>query len=177
MLVELKHIKGGLLEQEYTCDPAGFPDLAGLAGEAGAAYRGPVRFCLRFQQTARMVEVDGDLQATLVLTCGRCLVSFERELSEPIAMTFVPEVTEEAPAAERELEPGELGLIPYRDDCLELLMPLQEQLVMAVPIRALCGQDCRGLCPECGADLNFSRCECERTPFNSKFGVLAKLKK
>ena len=176
MYVELKHIKGGLLEQEYTCDPGNFPELAALSAEKDAAYRGPVSFHLRFRQTARMVEVEGSLQATLVMNCGRCLGSFERDLAEPIVMTFVPAEDEDDSAVERELEYSELGLIPYRDDRLELLEPLQEQLLMAVPIRALCDADCRGLCPECGADLNLSGCHCEKTPFNSKFGVLAKLK-
>ncbi len=177
MQVELKHIKGGLLEQEYTCDPADFPDLAVATTKSSATYRGPVEIRLRFRQAARMVEVEGDLRATLVMACGRCLAVFERELSEQIVMTFVPDDREDDTVAERELERHELGMIPYRDDCLELLAPLQEQLVMAVPIRALCTEDCRGLCPLCGADKNLSSCDCDRIPFNSKFGVLAKLKK
>ncbi|MFO7764960.1 MAG: DUF177 domain-containing protein [Pelovirga sp.] len=176
MYVELKHIKGGQLEQEHTCDPGDFPELAVLSKEHGAAYDGPVQIFLRFRQSARMVEVDGRLQATLVVTCGRCLGAFQYELAESFALTFVPDQGEEDSAAERELEYNELGMIPYRDDRLELLEPLQEQLIMAIPIRALCNDHCRGLCPECGADLNHSSCDCEKKLFNSKFGVLAQLK-
>lgn len=176
MRVELKHIKGGLLEQDYRCDPADFPDLATLTADGSAAYRGPIAIRLRFRQSARMIEVEGQLEATLETKCGRCLASFMRELTEPIVMTFVPERLEPN-ESERELEGSELGMIPYRDDCLELLLPLQEQLVMAVPIRALCAEACQGLCPECGADKNLVECGCQRKLFNSKFDVLAKLKK
>lgn len=177
MRVELKHIKGGLLEQEYTCDPADFPDLVNPAVQGDVGYQGPISVRLRFRQSARMVEVDGCLEATLTLVCGRCLTTFEYELVEPVAMTFVPEAEEDEAAEEREIDQLELGMIPYRDDCLELLIPLQEQLLMAVPIRALCSSDCKGLCPECGADGNLAACGCEKKLFNSKFGVLAKLKK
>lgn len=176
MYVELKHIKGDLLEQEYTCDPVNFPELEVLSKELGAAYDGPVQISLRFQQSALVVEVEGRLQATLAVTCGRCLKAFECELAERFVLTFVPEEGEEDSAAERELDYRELEMIPYRDERLELLEPLQEQLIMVIPIRTLCNEHCRGLCPACGADLNYSSCDCEKKPFNSKFGVLAQLK-
>ncbi|MFO7576428.1 MAG: DUF177 domain-containing protein [Pelovirga sp.] len=175
--LELKHIKGGLLEQDYSCQVADFPEVAALARDGLASYREPILFHLRFQQTGRLVEVDGAVQATIDLTCARCLGPLVYELDERFTLTFAPLVPEPQDVEERELDKEELGLIPYSDDRLELRQPLEEQLLMAIPVRTLCDASCRGLCAQCGADLNRGQCACEQRPFNNKFGDLAKLRR
>jgi len=174
--LELKHIKGGQLEQDYTCAVGDFPELQELADTGDSAYRGPIRLQLSFAQSGRMIDVAGHIRALLDLTCGSCLGTFEYELAEDFTLTFVPEGEPADLALEQELESDELGKVPYRDDRLELLVPVQEQLLLAVPMHPLCSPDCQGLCPVCGGDLNTTRCRCEQKVFNSKFGVLAQLK-
>jgi uncharacterized protein len=174
--LELKHIKGGQLEQDYTCAARDFPELQELASTGDSAYRDPICLRLRFTQSGRMVEVAGHIRATLDLTCGCCLGVFEYELAEDFALTFVPEMEPADPALEQELEPDELGLIPYSEDRLELLIPVQEQLLLVVPMHPLCSAECRGLCPVCGVDLNTINCRCEKKVFNNKFESLARLK-
>ena len=176
MQLELKYIKGRQLEQDYSFNAGDFPELGVLAGTGGSAYRSPINLRLRFVPSGRMIEVTGHIKAILDLTCGSCLGTFEYELTEDFALTFVPEVAQTELVPEQELEPDELGLIPYRDDRLELLLPVQEQLLMAVPMHPLCAVNCRGLCPHCGVDLNTTPCSCEKKVFNSKFGVLAQIK-
>lgn len=176
MQLELKHIKGRQLEQDYSCDAGDFPELMVLASAGDSAYRSPINLHLRFDQSGRMIEVTGHIQATLDLTCGSCLGTFGYELTENFALTFVPEVEQTDFVPEQELEPDELGLIPYREDRLELLIPVQEQLLLAVPMHPLCSVNCRGLCPQCGVDLNTTPCRCEKKVFNSKFGALAQIK-
>lgn len=176
MQVELKHIKGDVLEQEYSCQVADFPALANPEQSDMVSYRDPVRFRLRFHKSAQIIDVDGRLDVVLELKCARCLCAFEQSVSENFSLTFTPQVIDEMTSEERQLESDDLGLISYQDECLELLEPLQEQLLMVAPIRALCKEDCRGLCLQCGADLNQQACSCEGKPFNNKFGVLAQVK-
>lgn len=176
MQLDLKHIKGRQLEQDYSFNAGDFPELKELADTAGGAYRSPIYLRLRFVPSGRMIEVTGHIRATLDLTCGSCLGTFEYELTEDFALTFVPEVVQTELVPEQELEPDELGMIPYREDRLELLIPVQEQLLMAVPMHPLCTVDCQGLCPQCGVDLNMTPCSCKKKVFNSKFGVLAQIK-
>lgn len=176
MQLELKHIKGGQLEQDYTCAVDDFPELQELAGTGDGVYRGPIHLHLRLIRSGHMVEVAGQIRATLDLTCGCCLGTFEYKLTEGFDLSFVPDVEPTDLAPEQELESDELGMIPYRDDRLELLIPVQEQLLLAVPMHPLCSAGCRGLCPHCGADLNKMVCNCEKKVFNSKFGALAQLK-
>ncbi len=176
MQLELKHIRGGELEQEYSCHPKEFPGLVLLTGVGDSVYRDPVLVKLRFVQSGRLIEVSGYVQATLDLICGCCLSPFTFDLAEEFALSFVPESTLPDLTTEVELETDELALIPYREDRLELLVPVQEQLLMAVPMHPLCLDDCKGLCPDCGVDLNKTACHCEKKVFNSKFGDLAHLK-
>ncbi|MFK5925277.1 MAG: DUF177 domain-containing protein [Desulfuromusa sp.] len=172
MRLDLKDIKGGELEQGYSCSLNDFPDISLLAEDGEPKFREPLAFQLRFQRTGKLVEVDGHLDAAVTLQCGRCLQSFERLLSEQFVLTFVPQSKDGQTEEEVELEADELGLVVYADETLELLEPLQEQLIIAVPISPLCKKTCQGLCPECGTNLNVKKCNCIRKPFNNKFTVL-----
>ncbi len=173
MKLELKDIKGGCLEQDYVFTLVDFPELQELAAEGAVVFHEPIKFHLRFQKSGLIVEVDGSLAATLTLSCGRCLGQYEQEISETFALTFTPDAKEHDAEEEIELEADELGLILYRDEVLELTDPLQEQLLMAIPISPLCRQECQGLCSECGVNLNVASCSCEKKIFNNKFSALA----
>ena len=176
MYLELKDIKGEELEQVYTCTLSDFPDLVALAEEGGPVFDEPLNFRLRFQRTGQLVEVDGSFSATVDLKCGRCLQEFKQPLAESFALTFVPQSADVESDEEVELEAEELGLIPYVEETLKLRDPLQEQLLMAIPISPLCHESCRGLCPECGNNQNVEACDCMRKPFNNKFTALAGMK-
>ncbi|MCW8858984.1 MAG: DUF177 domain-containing protein [Deltaproteobacteria bacterium] len=172
MRLELKDIKGGVLEQGYSCSLADFPELLAIAQQDGPQYKEPLEFYLRFQRTGSLVEVDGRVDAVVRLRCGRCLQIFESSISETFALTFTPQ-SQETEEEDLELEVEQLGLITYQDETLELREPLQEQLLLAIPISPVCDSKCLGLCPHCGVNLNECQCSCVRKPFNNKFSVLA----
>lgn len=176
MNLELKDIKSGVLEQDYSCTGADFPGLAELSGQNGATFVWPARFHLRFQKTGQLVQLEGHLAATILLQCGRCLQDFNQPVNENFALTFAPLPPEHADIEEVELEADELNLVVYEDEVLDLSSVLLEQLIMAVPISPVCSSNCLGLCPECGIDLNKQQCSCAKKVFNSKFSVLARMK-
>jgi uncharacterized protein len=174
--LELKDIKGGVLEQEYSLSVADFPELQAMSAADEGSYLDPLVFKLRFQLSGGVVEVDGRLTARIELECGRCLCRYQQDVEEDFAFAFTPvhgEIADDQ--TEIELETEQLGLVPYRGEVLELLPCLQEQAVMAMPIAHLCSEDCKGLCPECGQNLNNVQCNCSPKPFNGKFGALASL--
>ncbi len=63
MQLELKDIKGGVLEQDYSCALSDFPDLSELAEEGGPEFTEPLHFHLRFQRSGPIVELEGQLEA------------------------------------------------------------------------------------------------------------------
>ncbi len=176
MQLELKDIKDNHLEQKLVCEAADFPVLQQLQGEV--VFAAPIEFRLRYQKSGQLIEVEGSLSTSVEFACGRCLQPYEKNLSGDFAFTFTPYVAAQLDVEEGteiELDTDELGLVFYRDETLELLQPLQDQLVMALPISPLCSNECQGLCTECGINLNTEHCNCEKKVFNNKFSALADL--
>lgn len=180
MRLELKDMKDPCLQQELTFVAADFPVLAEMELHDGVRFDVPIQFRLRYQKSGQIVEVDGQFSTCVSLSCGHCLQSFSEELVGDFALTFSPYVAgKDEPSGEEadiELETDELGLVYYRDETLELLPTLQEQVVMALPISPICSDGCRGLCLVCGCNLNVDKCQCEKKVFNNKFTTLAGLK-
>lgn len=179
MRLELKDIKDGGLIKELTCTSSDFPVLVEMEPQDEVRFTQPIEFHLRLQKSGQLVEVEGSLWTGMELVCGRCLQRYARGLSADFAFTYTPLVTDkqDVPEEDSEIELGadELGLVFYRDECLDLFQPLQDQLVMALPIRPICMGDCKGLCSKCGCNLNTHTCDCVRKPFNNKFTALAEL--
>ena len=178
MHLEFKELKDGFLERQYCCAPELFPVLKEIQEKEPWRFGQAIDIQLRFQKSGLLIEVDGLLKTRVGMECGLCLQPFEDEIQTEFALTFTPLATPlEADVDEEiELDADEMGLIYYQDDTLELLQPLQEQLIMALPISPVCAADCLGLCPECGCDLNKEICTCIKKPFSSKFSALAGLK-
>ena len=180
MHLELTDIKDGCLQKELVCVATEFPVLMEMEQCAEAQFVRPIKFQLRLQQLGQLVEVDGHFSTEVVLNCGHCLQSYQKDLVGDFAFTFTPYVAQEQDKvdedAEVELETDELGLVFYTDECLDLSPPLQDQLIMAMPISPICGDNCKGLCSECGENLNSNDCHCAKKLFNSKFTALAGLK-
>jgi uncharacterized protein len=99
------------------------------------------------------VSVRGTVRSTLTAHCARCLREVSQPLSADIDEVFVRESDPENPD-QRLLEGHEI----------DLTSPAREALLLEMPMRLLCREDCRGLCPVCGANLNETPCDCPKGP-------------
>jgi uncharacterized protein len=153
---------------------AGFPVLAELVAQGAVAFHGDIRVELVAMLAGTLVEVEGALTCTVVLACSRCLQPVEQKLELPVALSFTRQApVENALAEELELTEDEIGLIAFEGDVIDLRTPLEQELLMGLPQHPLCADNCAGLCPVCGADLNRHRCGCVPPIFH---GGLAALK-
>lgn len=118
----------------------------------------PAELKFRIYRKGPEVFVSGEVRAKVELACGRCLNRFDRELSVPVDITYRP--VEELKEESRELETGELETGFYRDDELDLETVASEQVLLNIPMKPLCDDACRGICPKCGANLNEGACAC-----------------
>ena len=66
--------------------------------------------------------------------------------------------------------------VPFQGEEIDLRPAVEEQIVMAIPMKSLCREACRGICLQCGADLNQGDCECRQGPFDNEFAVLKDFK-
>ena len=123
--------------------------------------------------TAELVAGDlmvkGSIDAKLPLECSRCLGSYEYKVSVNIDLAFCsePEASDENEVAASEMNTGFLS-----GDELDLAEVVAEQILLNVPMKPLCSDECKGLCPKCGADLNEKDCGCDRSYVNPQFQAL-----
>lgn len=131
------------------------------------------------------VFVRGELDGWVAVACGRCVGPVQVSLAEALHVTFMPsarmpaaddEAAEPAEDAEVELADDDLDLYPYEGEEVDLTPLLRDQVILAVPFAPLCKEDCRGLCPVCGTDLNNGSCTCDRTPVDPRWSALKNLK-
>lgn len=120
------------------------------------------------------VILQGTVTTNLELSCSRCLRHVEFPLATEFDYILMPE-----PAfgeEERELSSEDLDFIFYRDDMVDLSQIIVEQVVLKIPIRPLCSENCKGLCSVCGQDLNEGSCSHGKTGRSGPFGILKDVK-
>ncbi len=109
------------------------------------------------------------------LACQRCLRRVTEPVEEEIEVLILRH-EKGSELEERELEEEDLGVLVVPGDDLDLSPLLEEQIQLDVPMRPLCREDCAGLCPSCGADLNEGPCDCEPEPSDPRWAGLAALR-
>ena len=165
--------------RDYTLTLAA-ADLNCLLGQApgdfGGLFAGDVRIDYRLSRVGRRLLLDGGLSADLSLQCGRCLNAHTGELKESFSVALSIVDQEDSFVEELELDDEQINSISLVDGEVDLLPVLMEQLLLSLPTHSLCREDCAGLCPYCGTDLNTAKCDCEPRHFNNRFGKLKDLK-
>ena len=130
---------------------------------------GDARFDGVLQKKDQRFRLKGRVRATLELTCGRCTEPFALPVDAEVDLTYVPEpqaqagvsASGRAAEAEVELTDEDFSTAYYRDHVLDFAEMLREQFYLAMPMRPLCREDCKGLCPHCGTNLNTTTCGCD----------------
>ena len=162
-----------------------------LLEEEKTAFRaaGRSEFVGQLQRVDSRVLLHGELTLPLSGQCRRCLAPVQRLLPVRFVLNFVPikELRKQAPPA---AGPGdghahgshEAPVIPDLDEepfdghTLNLEPTLREQILLALPLDALCGESCRGLCPNCGQNLNEATCDCHADMADPRWAKLRELK-
>jgi uncharacterized protein len=105
------------------------------------------------------IRIAGELATRLEVSCARCLEPVEQEVARKFDLLYRPQGSD-ARAEELSVTDAEAEIGYYQGDGVELNDVLREQVLLALPLKVLCREDCRGLCPHCGQDLNKAQCSC-----------------
>ena len=120
-------------------------------------------------------RIVGSIRLKVRLQCSRCLEKYPFDLFSELDLLYLP--FEEMPSeAELELEDKNANVAYYRDNKIELLELLQEQVLLALPMKPICLEECKGLCPYCGTNLNVSSCNCKAVSIDPRLEKLKKIK-
>jgi uncharacterized protein len=136
-----------------------------VSGE-GIPFSGPVTVNLNATGSDDTIFLEGDVSGKLNLQCVRCLEQYEF----PFSITFGEVYTR------KELEET-AEEIRYSGDFIDIEPEVQKSLFLCLPMKAVCREDCQGLCPHCGQDLNKESCQCTGEITDPRFNVLQKLLK
>ena len=137
-------------------------------GDMDVRFAEPVHVDLEAQQVLHDVLVQGRVSTVVAHECRRCLEPVTMPIAENVSMFFQQGVPEEQAEAE------EVYALPDRGD-LDLAPALREQVALAVPRFALCREDCRGLCPQCGTNLNEGDCGCVVEEVDDRWAALRRI--
>lgn len=105
------------------------------------------------------IRIAGDLSAELEVACARCLDPVTRSVSRKFDLLYRP-LGVDAGKEEMSVTAAEAEVGYYQSDGLLLEDVLREQVLLALPLKAICREDCKGLCPHCGKNLNQEQCNC-----------------
>jgi uncharacterized protein len=108
------------------------------------------------------VHVRGRLTGVVEPDCGRCLERYGLPVQQELDLFYLPRAAGSPDDQEEEVELSDRDVVVgyYDGDRLDLAEVMREQLLLAVPLKSLCSEDCRGLCPSCGKNLNTGACDC-----------------
>lgn len=117
------------------------------------------RLKMRIEKIGSEVIIRGSVSAEIGLSCSRCLKDFREKVIAPFNVVYHP-IGEFIKEDKTELSAQELEVGFYKGDELNIGELLKEQLLLSIPLKPLCNDSCKGICPRCGADLNTERCRC-----------------
>ena len=160
---------------------AGLPLYTALERPADDPEAGSAAVDLHLYTEGGNVFARGRVRGWLAVACSRCIGPVKVPVNENIAVTYMPR--QQLPDDDAEvgadglaLTEDDLDLVPYDGEEIDLAPLLREQLVLTVPFAPLCREDCKGLCPQCGTDLNVKTCSCDRSVIDPRLAALKDIK-
>lgn len=169
MKVPLRRTSEDFVEKQTLQDS---PQALELEAE-GVTFEDSVRVELTLAKNQDQLICRGRLKARVRLECSRCLAEYPAELGSDLA--FVVDLDCGA-GKETSAEDGYFVADPAATD-FDIDPLVREAVLLCLPFKPLCSEQCRGLCPVCGADLNRSSCDCARESVDHRWDKLRGLLK
>ena len=121
------------------------------------------------------IRVVGKVAARLEIPCARCLDPVSYNVERRFELLFRPQSVNVGPD-EHEMQDKDAEIAYYQGDGVELEEMLREQILLAVPIKTVCREECKGICPQCGKNLNTGDCACEIVAGDPRWDALKGLR-
>lgn len=179
MKIETKHIPQQGLSMEHRMQADEFETLKLLMTRGEAEFIETIGIKLSIMPLKDLIEVEGSVKTRVRIACSRCVESYDEPLRRTFKLSYSRKIPQDLHPDESEgieLTAQQIGLILYQGDEIDLRDALAEQVVLALPYKPLCRQDCKGLCQNCGVNLNQEACQCKSKDTGGPFEALKGLK-
>ena len=130
---------------------------------------------LRLNKDGANYRLVGRVETRLRLACSRCLDRFDVPVKVSVDLMYLPHRINTGDG-ETEISDEDLSTAFYRDEQIDLGLMIREQVRLSLPMKPLCRDTCRGLCPMCGTNLNSERCSCDTSWRDPRLAALAALR-
>ena len=128
------------------------------------------------KETVEDIRLVGNLSALVELHCARCLEPVEHRVNESFDLLYRPQGVDRR-GDEVSISRAETEIGYYQGEGVLLEDVLKEQILLALPVKQICRTDCKGLCPQCGRNLNVESCDCETTMSDPRWAALEDIRK
>ena len=169
MRIELANLEGGKGDFTHVYQPEDLnPVDERVSLVAPVAVNGKVRL------SGTEVFVNGHLETRAQVECDRCLKPVELPVNADFTLEYITGSDYESSQA-AELTEAEMSVSVFDGEVIDVDEVVKEQILLAVPTRMLCREDCKGICPECGTDLNSGECACKKDDIDPRWAALKNL--
>jgi uncharacterized protein len=173
MKLSVDDIKTSPAEAHFAEDVAELNLTLSEGNENGYRFPKPLQVNLTHFRSGKDLILSGTIAGELIGACSRCLEEYVLPINRGFSVTLSPQRTMQR---EVELNADELSADFYREEYLDLSALVQEETILALPSRPLCREDCRGLCSQCGTNLNLESCSCRPLWHDPRLAVLSTLR-
>jgi uncharacterized protein len=137
---------------------------------------GPIDGHARMRRVNQGLLIDGWVDLALGMDCARCLKTTEQPTHVTFAERFYPTVDVMTGTPLPPIQEDDVFAIDEHHQ-VNLTEAIRQAVLLAVPLVPLCKEDCAGLCPQCGHDLNIDQCDCQPVEIDSRLDMLKQLLK
>lgn len=141
------------------------PEEAGLSDNE-LKFLSAVEGSVKVNKIEERIIVTGTVKAKVSLICSRCLGETQLSIENDFFMEY-SKVSSGAISGQRKKEEGENVVVEYTGDIIDITDEIRESVLLSIPSKSLCSVNCRGLCPQCGKNLNNVACDCKNKFLNS----------
>ena len=173
MKLSVDDIKTSPAEIHFVEDVAELNLTLAEGSENGYRLPGPLQVNLTHFRSGKDLLLSGTIHGELVGACSRCLEEYAVPIDREFSVVLSPQRTMQR---EVELSADELSADFYREEHINLSALVHEETILTLPSRPLCREDCRGLCPQCGTNLNLESCSCRPLWRDPRLAVLSTLR-
>lgn len=174
MKININNIPDEGLDVQTTKDRNWLQSIFGDVGENDFTLD-EIHITCNIRKLQQSVFLNGAIETVIHTTCSRCLETAMLPVSASFRYTLMPAKAEES-REEIELSEEDLEYGYYEGEIVDCDPLIYEQIVLQIPIKVLCTEDCRGLCPDCGTNFNIEACNCASDRVDERLAVLKKLK-
>jgi DUF177 domain-containing protein len=175
LTVKLEEIPDEGLHLEWKEEPIALASYLENLSMIDFGFGGSLDSVADITKAGNAILIRGSVQTVLQLRCVRCLKEFSYPLSSNFDLTLLP-LKEASSSEEVELSDEDMESGFFEGGEIHVSEIACEQIFLEIPLQPFCQEDCRGLCPTCGRDLNVSNCECKKEALETGFSALRKLK-